>query len=280
MTPTLGQDEIRRYSRHLLLRDVGGPGQQKLKAARVLCVGAGGIGSPVIEYLAAAGVGTLGLVDDDVVSLSNLQRQVVNGTASGGKLKVESAAGRGAALNPNVATELFPVRLDGNTIADIVDRFDIVVDGTDNFATRFLVADTAYAFGKPLVSAAVQEFYGSVTTLQPYLLDDDGQPQPSWRCLMPREPDGNVPTCAEVGILGAVVGVLGALAACEVLKLITGVGKPLIGRLLMVDIRDMTIDTIGYRRRPDTVPPAARGRQAAVDQPAERPAGERGNRGT
>jgi len=262
MTSPLSQDEIRRYSRHLLLRDVGGPGQQKLKAARVLCVGAGGLGSPIIEYLAAAGVGTLGLVDDDVVSLSNLQRQVVHSTANIGKSKVESAAERVAALNPNVATELFPVRLDSDNIVDIVERFDIVVDGTDNFPTRFLVADTAYALQKPLVSAAVQEFYGSVTTLQPYLPDADGKPRPSWRCLMPHEPEGDVPTCEQVGILGAVVGVLGTLAACEVLKLITGVGKPLTGRLLMVDIRDMKIDTIGYRRRPDTVTPVLPGRRA------------------
>lgn len=257
MTSALSQDEVGRYSRHLLLRDVGGPGQQKLKAARVLCVGAGGLGSPILEYLAAAGVGTLGLVDDDVVSLSNLQRQVVHSTASIGRLKVESAAERVAALNPHVATELFPVRLDGDNIADIFDRFDIIVDGTDNFPTRFLVADTAYALQKPLVSAAVQEFYGSVTTLLPFMADDAGQPCPSWRCLMPHEPAGDVPTCSQVGILGAVVGVLGTLAACEVLKLITGVGKPLIGRLLMIDIRDMQIDTIGYRRRPDTTPPLA-----------------------
>ncbi|MCM5551598.1 HesA/MoeB/ThiF family protein [Pleomorphomonas sp. NRK KF1] len=252
---TLSQDEVRRYSRHLLLRDVGGPGQQKLREARVLCVGAGGLGSPIIEYLAAAGVGTLGLVDDDVVSLSNLQRQVVHSTTNVGKPKVESAAERVAALNPNVTVELIPVRLDGDNVADIVGRFDVVVDGTDNFQTRFLVADTAYALQKPLVTAAVQEFYGSVTTLQPYLSDDDGRPLPSWRCLMPNEPDGEVPTCAQVGILGAVVGVLGTLAACEVLKLITGVGTPLIGRLLMVDIRDMRFDSIGYKRRPDTVVP-------------------------
>lgn len=252
---TLSQDEVRRYSRHLLLRDVGGPGQQKLKEARVLCVGAGGLGSPIIEYLAAAGVGTLGLVDDDVVSLSNLQRQVVHSTANVGKPKVESAAERVAALNPNVTVELIPIRLDGDNVADIVGRFDVIVDGTDNFQTRFLVADTAYALQKPLVTAAVQEFYGSVTTLQPYLSDDDGRPLPSWRCLMPNEPDGEVPTCAQVGILGAVVGVLGTLAACEVLKLITGVGTPLIGRLLMVDIRDMRFDSIGYKRRPDTVVP-------------------------
>lgn len=264
MTSPLSQDEVRRYSRHLLLRDVGGPGQQKLKAARVLCVGAGGLGSPIIEYLAAAGVGTLGLVDDDVVSLSNLQRQVVHSTANIDRLKVESAAERIAALNPNVAVELFPVRLSGDNIADIFSRFDIVVDGTDNFPTRFLVADTAYALQKPLVTAAVQEFYGSLTTLQPYLPDENGTPSPSWRCLMPHEPEGEVPTCSQVGILGAVVGVLGTLAACEVLKLITGVGKPLIGRLLMVDIRDMKVDTIGYRRRPDTVVPVLPSRQAAA----------------
>ncbi|PKR91313.1 thiamine biosynthesis protein ThiF [Pleomorphomonas diazotrophica] len=265
MTSALSQDEVRRYSRHLLLRDVGGPGQQKLKAAKVLCVGAGGLGSPIIEYLAAAGVGTLGLVDDDVVSLSNLQRQVVHSTDNVGKPKVESAAERVAALNPHVTTELLPVRLDADNVAGIIDRFDIVVDGTDNFPTRFLVADTAYALQKPLVTAAVQEFYGSVTTLLPYVADADGQLQPSWRCLMPHEPDGNVPTCSQVGILGAVVGVLGTLAACEVLKLITGVGTPLIGRLLMVDIRDMRIDTIGYKRRPDTVAPVIK---AKADQPA------------
>ncbi|CAI9406194.1 putative adenylyltransferase/sulfurtransferase MoeZ [Pleomorphomonas sp. T1.2MG-36] len=263
---TLSQDEVRRYSRHLLLRDVGGPGQQKLKAARVLCVGAGGLGSPIIEYLAAAGVGTLGLVDDDVVSLSNLQRQVVHSTANVGKPKVESAAERIAALNPHVTTELFPVRLDGDNVAGIVERFDVVVDGTDNFQTRFLVADAAYALQKPLVTAAVQEFYGSVTTLQPYLSGDDGRPLPSWRCLMPHEPQGDVPTCAQVGILGAVVGVLGTLAACEVLKLITGVGTPLIGRLLMVDIRDMRVDSIGYKRRPDTVPPTVKGGRAGADK--------------
>lgn len=265
MTSSLSQDEIRRYSRHLLLRDVGGPGQQKLKAARVLCVGAGGLGSPIIEYLAAAGIGTLGIVDDDVVSLSNLQRQVVHSTANVGKPKVESAAERVTALNPHVATELFPVRLDDGNIVDIFHRFDIIVDGTDNFPTRFLVADTAYALQKPLVSAAVQEFYGSVTTLQPYLLDEDGKPLPSWRCLMPNEPEGDVPTCSQVGILGAVVGVLGTLAACEVLKLITGVGKPLIGRLLMVDIRDMQVDSIGYRRRRDTVAPELSERPADVN---------------
>ena len=251
----LTRDEVARYSRHLIIPDLGVVGQKRLKNAHVLVIGAGGLGSPIIEYLAAAGVGTLGLVDDDVVSLSNLQRQVIHSTANVGKPKVESAAERIAALNPNVTAELIPVRLDGDNVADIVDRFDIVVDGTDNFQTRFLVADTAYALQKPLVTAAVQEFYGSVTTLQPYLSGDDGRPLPSWRCLMPHEPEGDVPTCAQVGILGAVVGVLGTLAACEVLKLITGVGQPLIGRLLMVDIRDMRFDSIGYKRRPDTVVP-------------------------
>ncbi|MCM5552370.1 molybdopterin-synthase adenylyltransferase MoeB [Pleomorphomonas sp. NRK KF1] len=246
----LSNVELQRYSRHILLRDVGGPGQHKLKAARVLCVGAGGLGSPVIEYLAAAGVGTLGLVDDDRVSLSNLQRQVIHTTANVGKLKVESAGERIAAINPHVNVELHPFRLDAGNIEDLVRAYDIVVDGTDNFPTRFIMADTAYACRKPLVTAGVLEFYGSLTTLMPYEADANGQPNPSWRCLMPKEPDTAALTCSEVGILGSVVGVLGTLAACEVLKVITGVGQPLIGRLLMVDIRDMGFDIVEYYRNP------------------------------
>ncbi|MCM5560081.1 molybdopterin-synthase adenylyltransferase MoeB [Pleomorphomonas sp. JP5] len=246
----LSNVELQRYSRHILLRDVGGPGQHKLKAARVLCVGAGGLGSPVIEYLAAAGVGTLGLVDDDKVSLSNLQRQVIHSTANVGKLKVESAGERIAAINPHVKVEPHPFRLDAGNIVDLVEAYDIVVDGTDNFPTRFLMADTAYACRKPLVTAGVLEFYGSLTTLMPYEADANGQPNPSWRCLMPREPETAALTCSEVGILGGVVGVLGTLAACEVLKVITGVGQPLIGRLLMVDIRDMGFDIVEYYRNP------------------------------
>lgn len=246
----LSNVELQRYSRHILLRDVGGPGQNKLKATRVLCVGAGGLGSPVIEYLAAAGVGTLGLVDDDKVSLSNLQRQVIHSTANVGKLKVESASERIAAINPHVNVEPHPFRLDAQNIEALVKAYDIVVDGTDNFPTRFLVADTAYACRKPLVTAGVLEFYGSLTTLLPYEMGANGQRNPSWRCLMPREPDTAALTCAEVGILGSVVGVLGTLAACEVLKLITGVGQPLIGRLLMVDIRDMGFDLVEYYRNP------------------------------
>lgn len=242
--------ELQRYSRHILLRDVGGPGQNKFKAARVLCVGVGGLGSPVIEYLSAAGVGTLGLVDDDRVSLSNLQRQVIHSTANVGKPKVESASERVAAINPHVNVELHPFRLDAETIEDLVNAYDIVVDATDNFPTRFMMADTAYACRKPLVTAGVLEFYGSLTTLLPYEVDADGHLNPSWRCLMPREPETAALTCSEVGILGSVVGVLGTLAACEVLKLIAGVGRPLIGRLLMVDIRDMGFDVIEYYRNP------------------------------
>ena len=246
----LSSEELQRYSRHILLRDVGGPGQNRLKAARVLCVGTGGLGSPLVEYLAAAGVGTLGLVDDDRVSLSNLQRQVVHSTANVGKLKVESARERVAAINPHVTVELHPLRLDASNIEELVRAYDIVVDGTDNFPTRFLLADTAYACRRPLVTAGVLEFYGSLTTLMPYETDASGQPHPSWRCLMPREPDTTALTCSEVGILGSVVGVLGTLSACEVLKLITGVGRPLIGRLLMVDIRDMGFDLVDYQRNP------------------------------
>lgn len=246
----LSNVELQRYSRHILLRDVGGPGQNRLKAARVLCVGAGGLGSPVIEYLAAAGVGTLGLVDDDTVSLSNLQRQVVHSTANVGQLKTASASERIAAINPNVVVEQHPVRLDAKNVGALVEGYDIVVDGTDNFPTRFLLADTAYACRRPLVTAGVLEFYGSLTTLLPYEAGADGHPNPSWRCLMPKEPETAALTCSEVGILGSVVGVLGTLAACEVLKLITGVGRPLIGRLLMVDIRDMGFDLVEYYRNP------------------------------
>ena len=256
---TLDADELERYARHIVLRDVGGPGQQKLKAARVLCIGAGGLGAPVVQYLAAAGVGTLGLVDDDTVSLSNLQRQVIHGTADVGRPKVESARDAVARLNPHVAIEANPVRFVPENARALVEAYDLVVDGSDNFATRFLAADTCFAVGRVLVTAAVSEFDGSITTLAPHLVGADGAPNPSYRCLFPEPPPrGLVPACAEAGILGAVVGVLGTLAATEVLKVVTGVGEPLLRRLLMVDLRSMRFETIDYRRNPAIgVPPLA-----------------------
>ncbi len=246
---TLTTEEIARYARHLVLPEIGGPGQQKLKRARVLVVGAGGLGAPVLLYLAAAGVGTLGIVDDDVVELSNLQRQVVHDTGAVGSAKVASAAATVARLNPHVAVEAHRERLTAETAPALVAAYDVVVDGSDNFATRYALADACEVAKRPLVTAAVGRFDGSLTTLKPYESDAEGRPNPRWRDLFPEAPPaGTVPSCAEAGILGAVVGVLGTLEACEVVKLITGAGEPLIGRLLLVDILGMRFETIGYGR--------------------------------
>ncbi len=254
---TFDSAELERYARHIVLRDVGGPGQQKLKAARVLCIGTGGLGAPIVMYLAAAGVGTLGLVDDDVVSLSNLQRQVIHGTPDVGRPKVESARDAVARLNPHVTIEAHQTRFVAENARALVEAYDVVVDGSDNFATRFLAADTCFAVGRTLVTAAVSEFDGSITTLAPHLAGPDGTPNPSYRCLFPEPPPrGLVPACAEAGILGAVVGVLGTLAATEVLKIVAGVGEPLYRRLLMVDLRSMRFETIDYRRNPAVVRPS------------------------
>lgn len=254
------EDELERYARHIVLADVGGPGQQKLKAARVLAIGAGGLGAPILQYLAAAGVGTITTVDDDTVSLSNLQRQVIHGMPDLGRLKVESARDAMLRINPNTVVNPVAARFTRDNAAALVADHDVVVDGSDNFTTRFLAADTCFALGRPLVTAAVSEFDGSITTLKPYELGEDGEPNPSWRCLFPEPPPpGLVPACVEAGILGAVVGVLGTLAATEVLKLITGVGEPLVRRLLMVDLKSMRFDTIDYRRSPATVVPAIPG---------------------
>jgi molybdopterin-synthase adenylyltransferase len=245
------EDEIERYARHIVLADVGGPGQQKLKRARVLVIGAGGLGSPVIQYLAAAGVGTIGIVDDDVVSLSNLQRQVIHDTAAIGTLKVESAKAAVARQNPHVKIETHATRLNEGNAADMVGAYDIVVDCSDNFATRYAVSDACFFAKKPLVTAAVGQFDGSMTTLKPHLLRADGEPNPTYRCLFPEPPpDGLLPTCAVAGILGALVGVIGALQGLEVIKEIVGVGEGLVGRLLLYDARDTRFDTIEYRWNP------------------------------
>ncbi|BDA82462.1 thiamine biosynthesis protein ThiF [Aureimonas sp. SA4125] len=245
----LSSDELGRYARHIVLPEVGGAGQQKLKRARILVIGAGGIGSPVVLYLAAAGVGTIGIADDDTVSLSNLQRQVLHGTADIGRAKLDSAAERVAALNPHVAMSPHGVRIDAANGAAIVAAYDLVIDGSDNFATRYALADLCAAAERPLVTAAVNRFNGSLTTLMPYATNADGNALPGYRDLFPEAPPaGLVPSCAEAGILGVVTGILGTLAAAEAIKLVCGIGEPLLGRLLLVDVLQMRFETIRYRR--------------------------------
>jgi adenylyltransferase/sulfurtransferase len=247
----LSREEIERYARHIVLMGVGGPGQQKLKAARVLIIGAGGLGSPAIQYLAAAGVGTIGVVDDDVVSLSNLQRQVIHDTASVGSAKVDSAAAAVAKLNPYVRMEAHRTRIDADNAAALIASYDVVADCSDNFTTRYVVSDACFHAKKTLVTAAVGQFDGSLTTLKPQAKGADGSPNPTYRCLFPEPPpDGLLPTCAQAGILGALVGVVGALQALEVIKEIVGYGELLVGRLLLMDARDMRFETVEYHWNP------------------------------
>ena len=232
----LTPEEIQRYKRHLVLKEVGGAGQQRLKAARVLVVGAGGLGSPILMYLAAAGVGTIGIIDDDKVSLSNLQRQIVHDTSSVGVAKVASAAATLGRVNPHVNVEQINERMTAGNALEIISRYDIVTDGSDNFATRYLVSDACCLAKKPLVFAAVGPFDGHITTLKPFEKSPSGDPYPTYRCLFPEAPPpGTVANCAEVGVLGAIVGVLGTLAAMEILKEILGIGESLAGRLLIYD---------------------------------------------
>ncbi len=245
-------DEIERYARHLVLAEVGGPGQARLKAARVLVVGAGGLGAPLIQYLAAAGIGTIGVVDDDVVSLSNLQRQVIHDTAAVGRLKVESAASAVERLNPHVSVEGHSVRLTEANAAGLIGGYDLVADGSDNFSTRYLVSDACFRAGRPLVTAALGRFDGTLTTIRAHETGPDGRPNPTYRCLFPSPPPpGSVPPCAEAGVLGALAGVMGSLMAMEVIRAIAGFGEPLVGRLLMVDARSMRFETLRYAWDPD-----------------------------
>ena len=241
----LTAEEIQRYKRHLVLREIGGQGQQSLKAARVLVVGAGGLGSPVILYLAAAGVGTIGIIDDDTVSLDNLQRQVAHDTPHVGASKVDSAREMVARLNPHVVVETHGTRIDANNALDLISRYDIVTDGSDNFATRYLVSDACYFAKKTLVFGAVGPFDGHITTLKPHARRPDGTPWPSYRCIFPEAPPpGTVPNCSEVGVLGAVVGVIGTLMATEILKEITGAGESLAGRLVLYDALATRFETV------------------------------------
>jgi adenylyltransferase/sulfurtransferase len=237
------EDEIRRYSRHILLREVGGTGQAKLKAARVLIVGAGGLGSPLALYLAAAGVGVIGLVDGDVLDLSNLQRQIAHTTSRIGALKVESAAVAMQALNPLVEVVCHAVRVEADNVHELIAGYDIICDGTDNFATRFLLADACVAAGKTLVSAAVLRFEGQISTFKPG--------GPCYRCLYPEAPpEGLVPSCSEAGVMGAVTGVMGTMQAAEVLKEMMGIGEGLSGWLLVWDALGAEFRKVKLRKDP------------------------------
>jgi len=226
------EDEIQRYARHILLREVGGTGQARLKAAHVLIVGAGGLGSPLALYLAAAGVGTIGLADPDVLELSNLQRQVAHTSDRIGHAKAASAAQAMRGINPLIDIRQYPVRLDASNVHDLIAGYDIICDGTDNFDTRFLLADACVAAHKTLISAAVLRFEGQLSTFKPHA-DPAG---PCYRCLYPEPPPpGTVPSCSEAGVLGAVTGVMGTLQATEVLKEILSVGDSMSGWLLIWD---------------------------------------------
>ncbi len=243
--PPLSNDEILRYSRHLIMPEVGLEGQQRLKAARVLCVGAGGLGSPLMLYLAAAGVGTLGLVDFDVVDYTNLQRQVIHATPDVGRPKLESAAEKLRALNPYVALRPFQTRLGSDNALELVRQFDLVVDGTDNFATRYLVNDACVLAGRPNVYGSIFRFDGQASVL----CAKDG---PCYRCLYPEPPPpGLVPSCAEGGVLGILPGLVGLIQAAETVKLVLGRGEPLVGRLLLVDALQMRFRELKVRKNPD-----------------------------
>jgi molybdopterin-synthase adenylyltransferase len=240
-------EEVERYARHLVLRDVGGPGQQKLKAARVLVVGAGGLGAPLLQYLAAAGVGELGIIDDDIVSLSNLQRQILYATHDVGRRKVEAAAEAIARLNPHVKVTPLALRLTADNVADLISGWDLVIDGSDNFATRYIVSDACFFAACPLITGAVGAFDGSLTTLRPFERAANGKPNPTYRCLFPEPPPpGSIPACAEAGILGALTGIIGALMGLEAIRETVGFGENLVGRLLLVDALALRFETIRY----------------------------------
>ena len=244
----LDEDRIDRYARHLILPEVGGAGQQRLLNSRVLVVGAGGLGAPILLYLAAAGVGTLGIVDDDSVDISNLQRQVIHTTERVGTPKVASAGAAIAALDPAIRVVPHRLRLDAESAAELFADYDVIADGSDNFETRYAVNDAAVAAGRPLVSGAVLRFDGQLSTFKPHA----GPEHPCYRCLFPEAPPPDaVPTCSEAGILGAVAGVVGSLQATEVLKELLGLGSGLSGRLLLYDALSAETRSISFARRAD-----------------------------
>ena len=239
-------DQLERYSRHLILKEIGVRGQKKLLAARVLVIGAGGLGSPPAMYLAAAGVGTIGIVDDDVVDLSNLQRQIIHGTGNVGMPKVESAAETVTSINPDVTVKPYHIRVSAGNIAELIAGYDVIVDAADNFSTKFLINDACVLAGKPYIYGGALRFEGQLMTYVP------GR-GPCYRCIFRDMPAaGEVPSCKEAGVLGAVVGVIGSMQAVEAVKLILGVGKPLTARLMTFDALAMTCRAVPLpEREPD-----------------------------
>jgi len=244
LSASLSARELRRYSRHLLIPDVGLAGQERLRAARVLAIGAGGLGSPALEYLAAAGVGRIGIADDDVVDLTNLQRQTIFATSEIGECKAVAAARRLHALNPEIALDPIPARIDAGNAREIVRLYDVVLDCTDRFSTRYLINDACALEGKPDVYASIFRFDGQVSVF-------DAGTGPCYRCLYPEAPPaGSVPTCAEGGVLGVLAGIVGTWQANEALKLVLGIGEPLRGRLLLVDALGAHVREIRFDRDP------------------------------
>lgn len=241
-------DQLERYARHILLPEVGGEGQNKLLNAKVLVVGAGGLGAPVLMYLAAAGVGTIGIIDDDTVDLSNLQRQVIHTTSSIDTPKVESARERMLAINPDLNIQTYQHRLNADNILPLLAQYDIIADGTDNFASRFLINDACFFAKKTLVSAAILRFDGQLST---YKAHEEGEDKPCYRCIF-REPPppGQVPTCAEAGVLGAICGTMGSLQAGEVLKEIMGIGQSMSGRLMIYDALHSDFRSVKVKKDP------------------------------
>lgn len=248
---TLSDEQLERYARHLILREVGGVGQAALARARLLVIGAGGLGSPAMLYLAAAGVGTIGVVDNDHVSLSNLQRQIAHRTQDIGRLKVDSASESAQAINPHVKIETHAMRLEAANAMSLVSAYDLVLDGSDNFATRFLVNDTCFFAKKTLVSAAVGQFDGQLAVYKPHVHVDGKRTYPCYRCLFPEPPPpGTVPSCTEAGILGALTGVLGSMQALEALKEILGIGETMAGRLMLYDGLGGLVRTVKFAPDP------------------------------
>ncbi len=245
----LSVDEVRRYSRHLIIPDVGMTGQKRLKNARVLCVGAGGLGSPALMYLAAAGVGTLGVVEFDTVDESNLQRQIIHGQSDVGRSKAESARDKVKEINPHVEVVLHEERLDSTNVMGIFEQYDLIVDGTDNFATRYLVNDAAVLLGKPYVWGSIYRFDGQASVFWPAAYNGTA---PCYRCLYPEPPPpGMVPSCAEGGVLGVLCASIGSIQVNEAIKLLLGVGEPLVGRLMVYDALEMTYRSVKVRKDPE-----------------------------